>query len=81
MWNYETYYFIQIISSKKRYKATLGILKRASIEWIYKVFGKIKKLKTMLSAFLQEYSMSSTITTQLDMLSFLTVVETGNLVM
>jgi len=81
MWNYETYYFIQILSWKKRYKETLRILKRASIEWISKVFGKIKKLKFMLSAFLGQYTMSSTITTQLDMLSFPTVVERGNLVM
>ena len=80
MWNYETYSFIQILSWKKRYKATLRILKRASIEWISKVFGKIKKLKFMLSTFLGEYTMSSTITTQLHMFSFLTVVERGNLV-
>ena len=81
MWNYDTYSFIQIISCKKRYTATLRILKRDLIQWISKVFGNIKKLKFMLSAFLREYTMSSTITTQLDMLSFLTVVERGNLVM
>ena len=81
MWNYETYYFIQILSWKKIYKATLTILKRDSIEWISKVFGKIKKLKFILSAFLREYTLSSTITTHLDMLSFPTVLERGNLVM